>query len=51
MLQLLLTLLKADPLYGKSREIEIAKGLYELPTTPKEKLTSNYRKLKWLLKK
>jgi len=46
MIQNILNLLQFDEFYGKSENIEIAKGKYELPTTIKQALKQSKRQLK-----
>lgn len=46
-MELVLKLLKLDDYYGKSRNIDIAKGINKVPMTIKEGLEQVKRKRKW----
>ena len=46
MIQNILNLLQFDEFYGKTENIEIAKGKYQLPTTIKQALKQAKRELK-----
>jgi len=48
MIDNLIQLLNSEDYYGASKEIEIAKGLYKLPQTIKEKREQIKRKKAWL---
>ena len=47
MMELILKLLQLDDYYGKSRNIDIAKGINKIPTTIKEGLQQSKRKRAW----
>lgn len=46
MIKNILDMLKVDDFYGKSEYIDIAKGKYSIPKTPKEAYKQGKRKLK-----
>jgi hypothetical protein len=46
MIQNILNLLQFDEFYGKTENIEIAKGKYQLPTTVKQVWKQSKRQLK-----
>jgi hypothetical protein len=47
MIQNILNLLQFDEFYGKSENIEIAKGKYELPKSVKHAIKQGKRKALW----
>lgn len=44
MIKQILDLLQLDEFYGRSEEIDIAKGLYKIPKTPKELIKQTKRR-------
>lgn len=47
MIDLILQMLTLDEFYGKSKNIDIAKGLYKQPDSVKEGLKQVKRKMSW----